>query len=171
MKSKEEYSILINDLVNTLIKVFNIEMPINNIENVVIKMGGTIKYIEDTQAEIEIIKRYNSFEFVVPKYENEKNKNFYIARTIGILFMYMGYKIDEILWKSNIDNYKLFKSENHLYKANEFARAFLMPKDLYIEIMDKNSNGDNVYTKEIGNFFNVSTGDVLMRGIDLKLLK
>ena len=49
-------------------------------------------------------------------------------------------------------------------KINEFAAAFLMPKELYKRVMDENTVGNAVYIAKVAQYFNVSIDAASYRG-------
>ena len=77
----------------------------------------------------------------------------------------MGYKIDRELWESP-ENKVYNRSGNSEFElqANEFAAAFLMPKELYKRVMDENTVGNAVYIAKVAQYFNVSIDAASYRG-------
>jgi DUF955 len=67
------------------------------------------------------------------------------------------------LWESP-ENKVYNRSGNSEFElqANEFAAAFLMPKELYKRVMDENTVGNTVYIAKVAQYFNVSIDDVLL---------
>jgi len=70
---------------------------------------------------------------------------------------------DKELWESP-ENKVYNRSGNSEFElqANEFAAAFLMPKELYKRVMDENTVGNAVYIAKVAQYFNVSIDDVLL---------
>lgn len=70
---------------------------------------------------------------------------------------------DKELWESP-ENKVYNRSGNSEFElqANEFAAAFLMPKELYKRVMDENTVGNTVYIAKVAQYFNVSIDDVLL---------
>lgn len=64
-------------------------------------------------------------------------------------------------------------SEFKQYEANQradlFARAFVMPRDRFMEVVGENTSEDKCDVKAVAERFGVSYWDVLLRGIDLHL--
>ena len=70
---------------------------------------------------------------------------------------------DKELWESP-ENKVYNRSGNSEFElqANEFAAAFLMPKELYKRVMDENTVGNALYIAKVAQYFNVSIDDVLL---------
>ena len=91
-------------------------------------------------------------------------RNFTIAHELGHLFLHMGYKINQEIWERQEVTYFRKGDSEEEYEANEFAAAFLMPKKVYKEIMDRHTEGNIVYTSKIAEEFNVSVKAASNRG-------
>ena len=113
----------------------------------------------------KIEKQGDSFSISVPTNQSNARKNFTIAHELGHLFLHMGYKIDRELWESP-ENKVYNRSGNSEFElqANEFAAAFLMPKELYKRVMDENTVGNAVYIAKVAQYFNVSIDAASYRG-------
>lgn len=168
MALSPEMKNLINNIAKEVLSIYNISVPINNIDEVVRQMGGTV--IEDPSldgfSDGKICKTgENQFEIVVSPYQTVERKNFTIAHELGHLFLHMGFLIDDTKWK--LQNNKIYYRNGNSsseYQSNEFAAAFLMPKDEYKAIMDEHTDGTTVYTAEIARYFHVSTEAASNRG-------
>lgn len=84
----------------------------------------------------------------------------------------MGYKIDSRRWNQiNNDSYNRFGFSKEESQANEFAAAFLMPRDLYLkqlkQCVDENNHVD---IKRLADFFRVSQLAALNRGKNLNVI-
>ena len=157
----------INELASTVLRCYEITPPITDIAKEVGKLGGEIK--EDCSLGVfsdgKIEKQGDSFSISVPTSQSSARKNFTIAHELGHLFLHMGYKIDKELWESP-ENKVYNRSGNSEFElqANEFAAAFLMPKELYKKVMDENTVGNTVYIAKVAKFFNVSIDAASYRG-------
>lgn len=157
----------INELASTVLRCYEITPPITDITKEVEKLGGEIK--EDCSLGVfsdgKIEKQGDSFSISVPTNQSNARKNFTIAHELGHLFLHMGYKIDKELWESP-ENKVYNRSGNSEFElqANEFAAAFLMPKELYKKVMDENTVGNTVYIAKVAKFFNVSIDAASYRG-------
>lgn len=136
---------------------------------VVYTLGG-ILYEDDTISLYSdgIVKKeitgYN-FSINIPQNQSAARKNFTVAHELGHLFLHMGYQINEELWKKSDDMIfnRRGNSESEL-QANEFAAAFLMPRNEYKKIMDRNSEGNTVYIGKVAEYFKVSIDAASYRG-------
>lgn len=172
--NQDELRMLINNLTQDIINIYNIQIPITNIDEVVIKLGGRIEESLDMNniSNGRIQKQDNGFIIFVSPFQSAERRTFVIAHELGHLFLHMGYQINEELWgkSDNLVFNEYINPEKEL-EANEFASALLMPKNKYKEIMDKNTIGNIVETKKIADFFGVSISEASSRGISLGYLK
>jgi DUF955 len=157
----------INELASTVLRCYEITPPITDIAKEVEKLGGEIK--EDCSLGVfsdgKIEKQGDSFSISVPTNQSSARKNFTIAHELGHLFLHMGYKIDKELWESPENKvYNRSGDSEFELQANEFAAAFLMPKELYKKVMDENTVGNTVYIAKVAKFFNVSIDAASYRG-------
>ena len=152
---------LINKLTQDIIKLYDIKIPINNINEVVEKLGGTI---EETTIPSDLgIKKWNDvFIIFVPLSLSIERKRFAIAQELGHLFLHMGYMINTKLWNRQ-KNMTYYKSKYPLeeYQANEFAGALLMPKNEYKKIMNHCTTGNKVDTRKKAEYFGISVSMLL----------
>lgn len=157
----------INSLSEDIIELYNIPIPIYDIEAVVNDIGGKInnRNMNENDSDGFIIKEGNTFVISIDPLQDEKRNRFTIAHELGHLFLHMGYKINDQLWAEQDESpyYRNGSSEKE-YQANEFAAALLMPKDKYKEVMDKYSNGSKVSTSKIAEYFHVSIDAASNRG-------
>ena len=157
---------MINSLTEDIICLFNIEIPIQDIEEFVRSLGGTIQTdIKYSDGSIEKDGN-NSFKIIVSPFQDEKRRRFTIAHELGHLFLHMGYLINQEVWNRQDKNiYHRVGSSEKEYQANEFAAAFLMPKAEYLKIMNENVIEKNeVDTSKIAEYFNVSVEAASNRG-------
>lgn len=160
----------INGLAESVIKVCNISTPINDIEDVVKRLGGiviedeTLGMFSDGELRKENGELYE-FSIKVPKGQQSARRNFTIAHELGHLFLHMGYMIDDELWNKSdgVVFNRRGNSESEM-QANEFAAAFLMPEEEYCKIVNKNTTGNLVSISEVANYFNVSMDAASYRG-------
>lgn len=170
----DEVKLLINNIARDIIRVFNIDIPVMNIEGEIHKLGGAIEKNHNTENIVGegIRKKDKSFVIVVSPFQSLERRKFIIAHEIGHLFLHMGYKINNKIWNSQ-PNDKYYRSNNikFEYQANAFARAFLMPQKNYKDIMDKYTEENKVDTVKIAEFFGVSASAASNRGKFLGYLK
>ena len=163
----DELRMLINNLTQDIIELYNIQIPIYDIFGVVNTLGGSVKECVnmDSMYDGSIRKKDNGFIIFVSPFQSIERKKFTIAHELGHLFLHMGYKINSELWESqNEATYYRVGDSLEEYQANEFAAALLMPKDRYKEIMDQNTKGNIVETGKIASYFGVSVSAASNRG-------
>lgn len=163
--------IMINSLTQDILNSFNIPIPIQDIDELVASLGGSIQ-TDLSYTDGMVIKEGESFKILVSPFQDEKRRRFTIAHELGHLFLHMGYLTNDELWKHQNENvYHRLGSSEKEYQANEFAAAFLMPKDEYLKIMNENVDGNKVNTFKIAEYFNVSVEAASNRGKFLGYLK
>lgn len=166
---------IINNLTEDIITQFGIKIPIDNIDDVVEKLGGRIVNTTGLAGLGDgcVCRSGEGFIIQVVPYQSGERKKFTVAHELGHLFLHMGYLIDEELWESEKTEqyYRNGTSAEEEYQANEFAAALLMPKKKYKEIMDKYTEGNIVYTARIAEEFGVSVAAASNRGKFLGYLK
>lgn len=163
----DELRMLINNLTQDIISTYNIQIPIINIDEVVVSLNGRIEesYAMDNMSDGSIRKQDDGFIIFVSPFQSAERRTFIIAHELGHLFLHMGYLTNVELWERQDENiYHRFGSPEKEYQANEFAAALLMPKKNYKEIMDKNTIGNIVEIRKIASFFGVSVSAASNRG-------
>lgn len=162
---------MINSLTKDILDSFDIEIPIQNMDDIVKQLGGSVQ--EDIRfSDGAVLKEGETFKILVSPFQDEKRRRFTIAHELGHLFLHMGYLINKELWEQQDENiyYRIGSSEKE-YQANEFAAAFLMPQKTYVEKMNENIIGNKVNTLKIAEYFNVSVEAASNRGKFLGYLK
>ena len=158
----------INELAQDVIKAYEITIPIDNITSVVEKIGGKVVSSNslDVFCDGSIKKENDSFSIIIPEYTSNKERyHFTVAHELGHLFLHMGYQIDKDLWNSSDGAiFNRYGNSEEEFEANEFAAAFLMPKDEYIKVAEKNLNGDSVDIRKVADYFKVSVDAASYRG-------
>lgn len=163
-----ELKSLINDMAQAVLKLYDIPIPINDIDEVVGRMGGHI--IENPSingfSDGKIKKTsHDTFSIEISPFQTEERRNFTIAHELGHLFLHMGFRNNADKWRAqdNTPYYRNGNSESE-YQANEFAAAFLMPQSEYKKIMDRFTNGNLVNTSKVAEYFHVSIDAAANRG-------
>lgn len=85
-----------------------------------------------------------------------------IADELGNLFIYMGYQLDNELWKSFST-----KKEYHMGygRRQNFHYSLLMPKNIFTQIIKKYEDENHmINTQDVADYFNVWRADVINRG-------
>lgn len=162
-----EMKILINNLTQDIINLYNIQIPIKNINDVVATLGGSVEESIniDNMPNNGIRKQNNGFIIYTSPFQSLEKKKFTIAHELGHLFLHMGYKTNPELWDKQ-KNASYYKADNLLkeYQANEFAAALLMPQEAYEKIMNQYTIGNKVETCKIADYFEVSVSLASNRG-------
>ncbi|MDO4439227.1 MAG: ImmA/IrrE family metallo-endopeptidase [Eubacteriales bacterium] len=166
---------LINEMADEVIKLYDITIPINDIDDVVNRMNGIVKENPelDTFSDGRIMKKgTNSFVIEVSPKQSKERRNFTIAHEIGHLFLHMGFMTNDVKWSNqiNVTYYRNGNSESE-YQSNEFAAALLMPKKEYEKIMFENIEDNMVNITKIANYFHVSIDAASNRGRRLGYLR
>ncbi len=162
-----ELRMLINNLTQDIIDLYNIQIPIENINDVVTTLGGRVEETMDidTMSDGSIRKQDDGFIIYISPFQSSERKKFTIAHELGHLFLHMGYKISSELWDKQ-KNATYYRSGDSLmeYQANEFAAALLMPKEIYKKIMDQYTIENKVETDKVADYFGVSVSAASNRG-------
>lgn len=164
----------INELTEAIIKHYDIRIPVQDVDEVVSKIGGEIStdYDPETLGDGCIRKNGDSFIITLSPFQPDNRRNFTVAHELGHLFLHMGYDIDEELWqRQDVEPYNRYGNTEMEYQANEFAAALLMPKKKYKEKMDEYTEGNVVDTSKVAEYFHVSVGAASNRGKWLGYLK
>ncbi len=162
-----DYDNLIDNITEDIINIFDIKIPIVDIEDIVMKLGGRIETSDKTLG--YIYKNDKEFVIVISLCPNKERKNLLIANGLGHLFLHMGYQIDDKLYNSMNEYYSTNVIQE--YQANRFALTLLMPKTEYKKIMDMYTIENKVNTKKIAEYFKVPISAAYNRGEYLGYLK
>ncbi len=162
----------IENFTNAIRDVYDIQIPINNIDTIVKKLEG--KVVEDPTLDFDgkVCRIGDSFEIHVSPWQSDSRRNFTIAHEIGHLFLHMGFITSDDIWNQQ-KNEVFFRNgySEQEYQANEFAAALLMPEDEYIRQIEKNQEDGRVIISKIADYFNVSADAASMRGKWLGILE
>lgn len=158
---------LINDLADQILDYYNIDIPISDIRETVSMLGGRVETNNNLSAFADglVKKDKDGFVIIVSPYQSSEREKFTIAHEIGHLFLHMGYKCDDDLWNKQTETeyYRNGNSEEE-YEASEFAASFLMPEDVYRDILKQNTKNGKVAIDKIASFFGVSNMAAINRG-------
>lgn len=151
----------INKLADAIISHYHIQIPIQGKEDmqiIVEKIGGHLRYSDFTLADGEIMKIGDSFEITIAEYMSDNRQVFTIAHELGHLFLHMGYAIDSKKWSSNENNIFFRNLSGEMeFQAHEFAAALLMPVQQFYKKMQECYLGLGRYNMyEIARYFSVS---------------
>ena len=135
------------------------------------KLKGEVQYDIQNHNTDAFIKRLGETSFCVHLNEARppQRARFTLAHGLGHLFLHMGYIFDPEKWKSqSVFNESVFFRDSRYskdeYEANEFAAAFLMPREEFLEIAEENLAGIKYRLQPIAEHFEVSIHAVSNRG-------
>lgn len=175
MALKDEVKNLINIMAYEIRNIYEVSGPVSDIKSVIEKMGGSV--VEDSSIDIFSDGRLRktgpeSFEIEVSPCQTEERRNIAIAHKLGHLFLHMGFQTNKERWvNQNIESYFNTDISEMLYQRNEFADAFLMPKEEYHKVLEAFSYGCLVDTAAIAGHFNVPIDLAASRGRSLGWLE
>lgn len=164
----------IEDLTENILYEYDVTIPIINIEELVEKIGGKVVYdnlefnsswIEKIDDKYFLIKINTNDDWFMRHYEDKNYIKRIIAYELGHLFLYMGYKINNELYKSIQINKEYHTHLLELDNVSIFKNSLFMPRNDFARIMEKYKTKDNtIDPQEIANYFNIGYGDVINRG-------
>lgn len=144
--------------------------PPINMEEVVARLGGEIEYTATAgdQFEAMVQKTEGSFKISMSRLPSSPRQKFTLAHEVGHLFLHMGYLVNQDKWDSITDyrdsaRYRYGYSEEEL-EANEFAGTFLMPKEMFEQVAEKNLRDGKYNVTAIAQEFGVSVDAAKIRG-------
>lgn len=166
---------LINHLTEDIIKLYDIKIPIKDIDAIVEKLGGKVVNTPELHHKMEncyVKKHKDAFVILVDdRVKNSPNRTMLIARELGYLFLFMGYQTNRKLWNESTDDtvYKrnyAFRTEDvkKEWMAYDFALALMMPEDEYRKIANQYSEGNQIKTRKIAEYFHVNLTAAYHRG-------
>lgn len=147
MYSKES----INEVANIVLQILEFHNPAYNPDEAVTKLGGIIEYDIDDDCEDARIQRApenSPAKFIIHLNQNKPyfRTRFSLAHELGHLFLHMGYMTDRWALTEDFEDSIYYRSYNRKdmnysqeeSEANEFAAAFLMPKEQFKEKLLRN---------------------------------
>lgn len=162
----------INELAQMMIDKFYISIPIIDINEEVKKMGGTIEEKPGTLSLDSSVRKTgdNSFAITIPAGMKEMDKKYLVSRHLGHLFLNMGYVIKPDIWNDQKVNvpYERPGAIDAEIRANEFAKAFIMPYDAFVKSIHTHTDTNRSTTnmKDVADEFHVSMSFAVGRGKD-----
>lgn len=145
------------------------------LEDIIEHLGGEIVYDVMSLDDAFVLKDSpNSFKIVVDKWGYDTRNRFSIAHELGHLFLHMQYLINDEVWNSIEVGKKFSRQVGRAYSeieedANEFAGAFLMPKEIFLKTVEELTKGGYCNTQEVAKVFGVSADCVNIRGRKLNV--
>lgn len=128
------------------------------------KLPGQCSPTKDLRVDAEIKTNAGTDQFVI-RYLPDKPETrilFSIAHELGHLFLHLLDDNGKIMFNEGFQR-NMEKTEQEL-EANEFAAAFLMPDDRFVEVCRKNLKGQKVNVTKVADAFNVSVQAATVRG-------
>lgn len=162
----------IEELSEYILDKYDVKVPITNIEKLVEKMGGTIVYENLKWDHNHIIKTGNE-SFVIKinsryiqkdKKNKDKHIKWMIANELGHLFLYMGYQVNDKLWKTIPIAEEHFTDYNQHVDESVFGSSLLMPRYEYDKIVNKYAKNHAIDVEIIANCFQVTLDNAIDRG-------
>lgn len=96
----KEFKILVNNLTQDVIDIFDIPVPVQDIRTVVKKLGGHVEECFSMDTTGSSVKREeNGFVIVLSPFYSADKEKYAVAQELGHLFLHMGYRISPKLWK------------------------------------------------------------------------
>jgi hypothetical protein len=162
-KARREY---INGLADIIRTGIELSVPVD-VDEAVKRLNGSIKELADIDYEAKIERIGEGFEICL-SIVHPNRRRFSIAHELGHLFIHMGYLLDEEKWASvgayTDSVYYRYGFNVEETEANEFAAAFLMPKEDFISKAEQHRNGDKYWIDPIAEYFQVSNEAAINRG-------
>lgn len=159
----------INQLADTLRETLGLGIPLD-VEEAVRRLGGTLHEVEELEEKMEarVLKRGERFQIELANGRPATRKRFSVAHEIGHLMLHMGYLMDPDRWSSTGDYqdsvYYRYGYSTEEREADEFAAAFLMPRGLFFEAVQRHTRAGNCDTAAIAEEFKTSRDAVMRRG-------
>lgn len=156
----------IEQTVDKLIKAYDIEIPILDIDNLIEIFGG--KIIERKNFAMGTLSKKTENNFVIAIFPDDNliRRKIDLVRELGYLFLCLGFRMNSSTWESvPLNRFYSFNDLNKYTMADYFTRCFLMPKKEFIDAFQKYHG----YIDDIANYFQVSKFLVINRTKDLDL--
>ena len=157
----------INKLADSIREALELVTPPYEPKFAVKKLNGEIFYdlsADDIDAFIEKTGNQN-FSIHLSDNKSLQRERFTLAHELGHLFLHMGFVIDDSKWRQKeMVYYRDNTSSKDEYEANEFAAAFLMPKQEFIRTANDNLNNDLYNVQRLADHFGVSIDAATNRG-------
>jgi Zn-dependent peptidase ImmA (M78 family) len=176
MFSKENISEIADAIRNSL----GLSCPYDPFRAVKLLNGRIENAIEDMSVDASIKKNGDkNFIIYLNPHKPYTRERFTIAHELGHLFLHMGFLLNKGLWGAFPNDqfqdsayYRIkgnYTQEEH--EANEFAAAFLMPKDEFIAVSKRHLDNDRYTILPIAKHFEVSESSAINRGKWLGIFK
>lgn len=153
----------IDSLAGDIIKQFNVKIPVDDIKELVYRLGGTIRYTH-VRSGSKVMRDGEKFIIILPEFQDKAKERIMISNELGHLFLHMGYLINDELWEQQPDKtYYQNKHADKEWQANAFGASLLMPKEEYQDTMAYFTRDNQTDLLKVANHFNVSVNAVFDR--------
>lgn len=156
----------IEQTVDKLIKAYDIQIPILDIDSLIKTFGG--KIIERKNFAMGTLSKKNDNNFVIAIFpdNNSIRRKIDLIRELGYLFLCLGFRMNSSTWESvSLNRFYSFNDLNKYTMTDYFTRCFLMPKKEFKDIFQEYHG----CIDDIANYFQVSRFAVINRAKDLRL--
>lgn len=159
----------ISEMASAVRRALKLQSPID-VNLAVNNLGGTLEFVDPDEIAYEAIveKQPEGFRIRIANDRAEARQNFSVAHEIAHLFLHMGYIVSPEKW-NNIVAYEDSVRARHgyteeEYEAHQFAAAFLMPEDEFLEVAKRAYAGGKYDLSAISEHFGVSLKAAKTRG-------
>ena len=149
-----------------ILQYFNLKPPIKNLINFLKTLNVIVKYTSEYSLPFIKIKKDGRAVFNIPKHENKFIRKKDIIELLGYLLIYLkfNYKLKKLPKKNLNKQFKFFSSEIK-YKLEEFSFSFLMPKVIFLNIVEVHTDeNNNCNINKVSNHFKVTNQHVVSWG-------
>jgi Zn-dependent peptidase ImmA (M78 family) len=156
----------IEQTVDKLIKAYDIQIPILDIDSLIKTFGG--KIIERKNFAMGTLSKKNDNNFVIAIFPDNNliRRKIDLIRELGYLFLCLGFRMNSSTWESvSLNRFYSFNDLNKYTMTDYFTRCFLMPKKEFKDIFQEYHG----CIDDIANYFQVSRFVVINRAKDLRL--
>lgn len=156
---------------NDIIERKKMILDLKDLKNILNFYGGKLE--KNDKNENSIIKIENEeYDFIIhyaiEKISETKTKVDKIQILTGLAQMFLAAETIKSNEKQSIKNLSI---ELASLQPETFARAFIMPNDLFLKQMIENTNNSVINTNGIAEAFEIDYMEVIARGNELKLFK
>lgn len=160
---------ILNEYAEAISKLYDIPCPIQNVSLLVEKMNGSICKSPSFSTNITFVKKTGEDSFVINirEEENIERMNHHILQYIGCLFLYMGFCTNELWERSSY--FSLEEQDVDIQEIiNHLAICLLMPKNEFLENIEKNTKNEIIDFLKVAKDFNTIPFLAQLRYNDLK---
>ena len=162
-KIKRLYS-LINDITDDIIRKYEVDIPLKDIDYLVSLFGGTI--VNGNLFDKPEKTGRDTFNIYVSQWDKPRVRKIYALARLGDVILHTNYLSDHYAY---LDNDKMIYKPNtgivsQVDMSNEFAFGLLMPKDNFKNTVNNFSENGMVSLNKIADYFDVPVSAAVTRG-------